>query len=326
MESPWEQWIRPKSMTQPWWKMASAWNEKYESLRAAHWWICMFLTGPKPRDRTWCSAQCWTGWRHRSRQIWGYFWQNTPPVKKEKWSYRIHRILQFIRGPYTYAQCPKAKLKICSLWSQRHTMLPLRMGATKMQVIKGMTICDPCCEGTSGGEEWPTRCRIHEVLHVLLAAWRQFVQSAPTPDCIHCSNWSLAHKILLVLRWPWSKIDCLRLQMSWYSRTISQTHYDMIPLPIRLQRPSPSFVHGLHLNLWSSSQAPKWSWCKLHEQHYWWEVQTPWCEEVVNYTLSVPHEWVGGEVPSNHHEDDWEAGRKWKSWLAKPSGGNSAHL
>ena len=26
------------------------------------------------------------------------------------------------------------------------------------------------------------------------------------------------------------------------------------------------FVPGLHLNLWSSGQAPKQSWCKLHEQ------------------------------------------------------------
>ena len=28
------------------------------------------------------------------------------------------------------------------------------------------------------------------------------------------------------------------------------------------------FVSGLYLDLWSPSQAPKWSWCKLHEQHY----------------------------------------------------------
>ena len=56
--------------------------------------------------------------------------------------------------PCTYAQHPKAKLKIpCSLWSPRHTGLPLWMGATKMQVIKGMTIPCACCRNTSGSQE-----------------------------------------------------------------------------------------------------------------------------------------------------------------------------
>ena len=70
----------------------------------------------------------------------------------------------------------------------------------------------PCCHS-----EWvPPRCRpsrvwlhavlvvgmllvarndqpgaeIHKVLHALLAAWRQFAQSLPTHNCVHCSNGS----------------------------------------------------------------------------------------------------------------------------------------
>ena len=49
--------------------------------------------------------------KHRRRQIWSHFWQNTPPVKKSSWSYRISRTLQFMREPYTCAQHQKVKLK-----------------------------------------------------------------------------------------------------------------------------------------------------------------------------------------------------------------------
>ena len=130
-----------KSTTWPWQKVTSTWNNKYVSLQATHWWRCMSPTGPKPREKIQCWAQCWTGWRHRSRQIWRYFWQNMHPVEKVTWSYVINRILLFIRGPCTYTQCLKAKLKIsCSLWSPMHTMLTHWMGATKMWVIKGATL------------------------------------------------------------------------------------------------------------------------------------------------------------------------------------------
>ena len=86
--------------------------------------------------------------------------------------------------------------------------------------------------------------------------------------------------------------------------------------PIRPQRSSPSFCTGLHLYLWSSGQVPKWSWCELHEQYYWRDVQTPWHKEVANHVLSPLDKWVGGEVSPNYHADDWEIGEKMK----KPTG------
>ena len=64
------------------------------------------------------------------------------------------------------------------------------------------------------------------------------------------------------------------------------------------------FLSGLHLNLWGSGQTPKWLWFKLHEQHYWWDVQTPQHEEIAKHTLSTPDEWVSTEISSNYHVDD----------------------
>ena len=53
---------------------------------------------------------------------------------------------------------------------------------------------------------------VHKVLYALLAPWVQFVQSAPTSDCVHHSNGSLSQN------------------MSWHTWP-----------PIRLQRPLSSF-------------------------------------------------------------------------------------
>ena len=36
--------------------------------RTVHLYKCMLLIGLKPRKRTQCWVQCWTGWRHRRRQ------------------------------------------------------------------------------------------------------------------------------------------------------------------------------------------------------------------------------------------------------------------
>ena len=38
-------------------------------LQATHLYKCTLLIGPKPRKRSQCWAQYWTGWRHRRRQI-----------------------------------------------------------------------------------------------------------------------------------------------------------------------------------------------------------------------------------------------------------------
>ena len=64
-----------------------------------------------------------TDWTEaRSRQIWRCFWQSMPPVKQVNWCYGTSRIFWFIGRPCTCALCSKAKLKIWSLWSPRHTM------------------------------------------------------------------------------------------------------------------------------------------------------------------------------------------------------------
>ena len=74
----------------------------------------------------------------------------------------------------------------------------------------------------------------------------------------------------------------------------------------------PSFLSGLHLDLWVSGHAPSWLWCKLLEHYYWWDVQTPQHEEVANHSLSPPDKWVEWKVPSNYHTVDWEAQKRWK--------------
>ena len=55
-------------------------------------------------------------------------------------------------------------------------------------------------------------------------------------------------------------------------------------------------------------------------------MQIPQHEEAVNHALSPPDEWAGRGAPSNYHVDDWKAGRRWKSQLARSSGWNSACL
>ena len=47
-------------------------------------------------------------------------------------------------------------------------MLPLSMGATEIQVIKGVSIPCLCCRNASGGQVWPTR-------------WKKSPKS-----CMHC--------------------------------------------------------------------------------------------------------------------------------------------
>ena len=127
--------------------------------QAVHLYKCMLLIRLKPRKKTQCWAQCWTGWRHRRRQIWRHFWQNTPPVKKAGWSYGIGRILWFIKKPCTCTQCPKVRLKIFySSWSPGPIVLLPWMGATRMQVIRDVTMPCLCYGSISGSQVWPIRC------------------------------------------------------------------------------------------------------------------------------------------------------------------------
>ena len=185
-----------KSMTQPWRKVASTWNKKHVSLQATHWRRCMLLTGLKPRERTWCWVQCWTGWRHRSRQIWRCSWQNMSPVKKANWSYGINRILQFIRALVPMLNThrwnwrspalhgPEGTLCCCSEWVR------LRCRSSRAQ---------PCPVLVVGillvARNDQPGAAVHEILHTLLAVWGQIAESTPTPDCVHCSNESLAHRL-----------------------------------------------------------------------------------------------------------------------------------
>ena len=135
------------------------WNKRYMSSQAMHLYKCMLLIGLKPRKKTQCWAQCWTGWRHRRRQIWRCFWQNMSPVKKTGWSYGIGRILQFIKEPCTCPQHPNVRPKIFySLWTPGAIVLPPWMGATGVQVIRYVTIPCHCYGRIAGGQVWPSRC------------------------------------------------------------------------------------------------------------------------------------------------------------------------
>ena len=77
---------------------------------------------------------------------------------------------------------PQGTLCCCSEW------VPLRCRSSRVQpypvFVVGMLLV---VRNDQPGAE------VHEVLHALLAAWGQFAQSAPTPDCVHCFNGSLAH-------------------------------------------------------------------------------------------------------------------------------------
>ena len=234
--------------------VTNAWNKKYESLQATHWWRFMLLTGPKPREKTQCWAQCWMGWRHRSRQIWGCFWWNMPPVRKVNWSYWIDRISQFIRGPCTYAQCPNAKLKIsCSSWSPRHTTLPPWMGATEDAGHQG---CDCTLSLLWECFWWPEMtnqvqksirscmCCLQHEGSLSKVALHLIVSTAPM-DLLHVDFNSI--KITMELNRPKS-------WMSWCSRTISwNTLWCMWPL-MRLQKPLPSFC--TRVKSWSLELQP----------------------------------------------------------------------
>ena len=156
---------------------------------------CKLLSGPKLKEKAWCWAQCWIGWRHRSRQIWRYFWQDMPPVKKvililcNQQNFTIHQGALYV---HLTAQG----------WDWRSPALCGPQGT-------------PCCH-----PEWvPLRCRpsrvwlnlvptvgmflvarngqpnveIPEILCALLAAWGQVVQGTPTPNCVHCTSMDLLH-------------------------------------------------------------------------------------------------------------------------------------
>ena len=151
-----------------------------------HLYKCTLLIGLKPRKRTWCWAQCWTGWRHRRRQIWRHFWQNMPPTKKASWSYRINRIPQFIREPCTCTQCLKVKLKIFySSWSLGPIVSPPWMGAIGMWVVRHATVPCPCYGSISGGQAWPISCG-----------------SILAPVCIACNMRAICPKCLYSWLWP----------------------------------------------------------------------------------------------------------------------------
>ena len=221
-----------------------------ESLQAIHWWRCMLPTGQRPRVRTQCWMLCWIGRRHRNRQIQGCFWQNMPPSKKVNWSYGINRISN---SPESLVPMPNTQR-----WNWRLPALCSSQGTL-------------CCHS-----EWvPLRCRPSRVWpHAVLVVRMLLVARNDQPgaeilrSCTHClqheGNLSKAplHPIVSTAPMDLLHVDftsiemtmelnrCLRLWTSWCSRTVSgNTLWCMWPL-IRPQRLLPSFIPGLHLNLW----------------------------------------------------------------------------
>ena len=179
-----------------------------------------------------------------------------------------------------------------------------------MQVIRGMTIPCLCCGNASGGQGMTNQvqksiksckgCLQHESNSSKVP--QHPVVSTATMDLLHIDFTSIQVTMELN-RLP-------KVVNIWVFQYHFAKHIMAYVTPDQTRS-------GLHLNLWSSGQAPKWSWCECHEQCYWLDVQNPQHDEVVNHILSPPDEWVGREVSLNYHADDWEAGRRWKTnWLS----------
>ena len=73
-------------------------------------------------------------------------------------------------------------------------MLPPRMGAIGMQVIRDMTIPCPCCRSISGGQVWPTRC-----------------DNPFSPVCIACNMRAICPKHLYTLIVATALMDLLHV-------------------------------------------------------------------------------------------------------------------
>ena len=165
-------------------------------LQATHCWRCMLLTGPKPRDRTQCWVQCWLA-------------EGTEADRFEDVSGRT--CLQWRRQPD-----PTESTDFCNSSGSLVPMLNTQTWNWRSPALHG---CQgtPCCFS-----EWvPPRCRssrvwpypvlvagmllvarnsqpgatVHKILCMLLVAWGQLDQSTPTLNCVHCSNWSLTHRL-----------------------------------------------------------------------------------------------------------------------------------
>ena len=217
-------------------------------------------------------ALCWIGWRHRNRQIWRYFWQNTPPVKKVTWSYVINRISWFIRGPCTCHSMPKGETKNLLLFvvTKALSVAAPWMGATKMQAIKGVIKPCPCCENMFLVDEngWPN-AEVPKVLHTLLAVWQQVDQGMPLHPILSTTPMDLLHvdftSVEMTMEPNWQpKVTNVLVFQDHFMKHMSWLTWH----PTRLQKQLPSFCVRLHLDLWGPSQAPTWLQCELHEQHY----------------------------------------------------------
>ena len=127
------------------------------------------------------------------RQIWKYFWQNTPPVNKANWSHGINRISQFIREPCTYAPCPKANQKSPALCGTQSPSccgfgwMPPRCRSSRAWLYLVLV------EGAfSGGQVCPPRCNsLSNPSHVAYSM-RTTCPKQATPNCGHHSHGPLA--------------------------------------------------------------------------------------------------------------------------------------
>ena len=103
-------------------------------------------------------------------------------------------------------------------------------------------------------------------------------------------------------------------------------HFMAYVTPNQTAKTVAKFLDQGYISIFSSGQEPGWLGSKLYEQHHWWNVYIPWCEEIMDHTLPPANKWVGDEITSNDIVNDWEAGRRQKGWLARTSGWNSASL
>ena len=112
--------------------------------------------------------------------------------EESNWSYGIDRISWFV--PMLNAQRQNWRspaLHGCQgTWCCHFEWVPQRYRSSRAWpytiLVVGMLLV---ARNDQPGAE------IHKVLHALLVAWRQFVQSVLTPNCVHCFNGSLACRL-----------------------------------------------------------------------------------------------------------------------------------
>ena len=171
------------------------WTRSMQSLQTAHCLKCTLPTGLKLKEKTQCWAQCWIGWRHRSRQIWRYFWQNMPPVKKVTWSYIIDQNFMIQQGALYLFLMSKGKTEDLLLFvaPKAHHVATLNgchCDAGHQGHDQTLSLLWECFWWLGNGQP---NAEIPEVPCTLLAAWQASCHKAPLHPIVSTAPMDLLH-------------------------------------------------------------------------------------------------------------------------------------